>query len=311
MKSKIKSMAGILKAVTLILAALLLTEAGLKAQPVQLTLKEAINQALQANQDVRKARLDEENSRYKVDEVRGTALPQISGTGSLTYNPILQLSALPGDLAGQPGQTILVAFGQKWNAGAGVQLNQSLFDKSIFTGLKAARSTEEFYKLNTQLSEEQIIEMVANSYYQLQVQKQRLYVLDSNYNSTSRVRKVLQGQYDNGLARKIDVDRISVSISNIEAQRQQLRNTIKQAENQVKFLVGFPIQSAITIPDVVLKDIHPEVTDQTDSLILDERTEVMVLKKQTDPQMFYRYSSVLMAHVAIELVEVLTRQTNL
>ena len=36
-----------------------------------------------------------------------------------------------------------------------------------------------------------------------------------------------------------------------------------------------------------------------------------VLKKQTDPQMFYRYSSVLMAHVAIELVEVLTRQTNL
>lgn len=36
-----------------------------------------------------------------------------------------------------------------------------------------------------------------------------------------------------------------------------------------------------------------------------------VLKKQTDPQMFYRYSSVLMAHVAVELVEVLTRQSNL
>ncbi|MET0244759.1 MAG: TolC family protein, partial [Flavitalea sp.] len=85
-----------------------------------------------------------------------------------------------------------------------------------------------------------------------------------------------------GLARKIDVDRISVSISNIEAQRQQLRNTIKQAGNQVKFLVGVPIQSAINIPDVVLKDIHPEATDQTDSLLLDERTEIMVLKKQTE-----------------------------
>lgn len=36
-----------------------------------------------------------------------------------------------------------------------------------------------------------------------------------------------------------------------------------------------------------------------------------VLKKQTDPQMFYRYSSVLMTHVAVELVEVLTRQSNL
>lgn len=36
-----------------------------------------------------------------------------------------------------------------------------------------------------------------------------------------------------------------------------------------------------------------------------------VLKKQTDPEIFYQYSSVLMTHVAVELVEVMMRQTNL
>lgn len=36
-----------------------------------------------------------------------------------------------------------------------------------------------------------------------------------------------------------------------------------------------------------------------------------VLKKQTDPDMFYRYSTVLMTHVAVELVEVLMRQAAL
>lgn len=36
-----------------------------------------------------------------------------------------------------------------------------------------------------------------------------------------------------------------------------------------------------------------------------------VLKKQTDPEVFYRYSSVLMSHVAVELVEVLMRQGSL
>ncbi|KAF2012799.1 hypothetical protein BU24DRAFT_374597 [Aaosphaeria arxii CBS 175.79] len=36
-----------------------------------------------------------------------------------------------------------------------------------------------------------------------------------------------------------------------------------------------------------------------------------VLKKQTDPEIFYKYSSVLMAHVPIDLVEIMTRQTNL
>jgi hypothetical protein len=36
-----------------------------------------------------------------------------------------------------------------------------------------------------------------------------------------------------------------------------------------------------------------------------------VLKRQTDPEVFYRYSSVLMQHVATEFVEVLMRQANL
>ncbi|KAI7371687.1 hypothetical protein KC354_g375 [Hortaea werneckii] len=41
-------------------------------------------------------------------------------------------------------------------------------------------------------------------------------------------------------------------------------------------------------------------------------TEAMtVLKKQTEPEMFYRYSAVLMAHVAVDLVEVLMRQGQL
>jgi len=36
-----------------------------------------------------------------------------------------------------------------------------------------------------------------------------------------------------------------------------------------------------------------------------------VLKRQTDPDVFYRYSSVLMTHVATDLVEILMRQANL
>lgn len=36
-----------------------------------------------------------------------------------------------------------------------------------------------------------------------------------------------------------------------------------------------------------------------------------VLKKQTDPEIFYRYSTVLMAHAAIELVDIMMRQSHL
>src|SRR6478672_9589812 len=164
-----------------------------------LTLKDALKYALKTSQNVRKAQLDVENSQYKIDEVRARALPQLSGSGGLTYNPILQQSALPGDFFGQPGKTVLVAFGQKWNANAAVSLSQTLFDNSVFTGLKAARTTAEFYRLNSQLTDEQIIEQVATSYYQVLVQRQKVGVIDSTIKNTLKVQSVLQSLYENGL----------------------------------------------------------------------------------------------------------------
>ena len=108
---------------------LLINQTALCQQPL-LDLSKALQYALNASQTTRKAALDAENAVYKNEEARGKAMPQISATGSMNYNPILQLTALPGELAGQPGKTLLIAFGQKWNTGASVALSQSLFDKS-------------------------------------------------------------------------------------------------------------------------------------------------------------------------------------
>ena len=253
-------------------------------EPVTLTLKDALNYALQANQNARKARLDVENSQYRIDEVKSRALPQINGSGSLTYNPLLQQSALPNIFGPNPNpnETILIAFGQKWNANAGVSLSQAIFDQSVLTGLKAARTTEEFYRLNAQLTEEQIIEQVATNYYQVLVQREALTVLDTTIKNTTRVQQILQGQYENGLARKIDVDRIAVSITNLQANRQQLINGIAQVENALKFYMGMPVQTPIVIPAVAQNTIHPQAVLMSDSLDVSGRTEIRLLERQED-----------------------------
>src|SRR5918993_563430 len=98
-------------AVIFAMIALVLVTSTSQAQTEQLDLKQSIQYALKANQTIRKAKIDVENSKYQIDEVRAGALPQVNGSGSLTYNPLLQLSALPGELVGQPGQPVLVAFG--------------------------------------------------------------------------------------------------------------------------------------------------------------------------------------------------------
>jgi outer membrane protein len=244
-----------------------------------LTLKAAITYALENKADAKKARLSVENSEYQIDEVRSRALPQISANGSLTYNPILQTNVIDGSAFGAPGTTIQASFGQKWTSGAGVSLSQTLFDQSVFTGLRAAKSTREFYQINNQLTEEQVIERVANNYYSVYVQRERLILLDSNYVNTSKVRDIVKGQFDNGLAKKIDLDRIIVKMSNIDTERQQIINQIQLQENALKFFMGMPIETKIVIPQTEF-EVTPQVLTETPNTA--NRTEYLLLKKQEE-----------------------------
>lgn len=264
----------------LLLLLLLVTGIGVNAQEQVLSLPVALKYALKASQTARKAQLEIENGEYKIEEVRSRALPQLSGSGSLTYNPILQLTPLPGEVLGRPGETLLVAFGQKWNSGASVSLSQALFDQSVFTGLKAAKSTQEYYRITAQLTDEQLIEQVANTYYQVLVQKHKITVLDSTITNTQKVQAIIKGQFDAGLARKIDLDRVAVNITNLQSQRQQLTNAVTLQENQLKYAMGMPIQTPIQLPPVDFGRIHPEVFTVVDSLDVNGRSEMKLLHKQ-------------------------------
>ena len=253
------------------------------AQVTTLTLKDALNYALQNKADAKKAKLQVENSEYKIQEIRSRALPQISANGNLTHNPIIQTTVIDGAGFGQPGTTIQAAFGQKWTSTAGVSLTQAIFDQSVFTGLRAAKSTREFYQINDQLTEEQVIERVANNYYSVYVQRERLVLLDSNYVNTTKVRDIVKGQFDNGLAKKIDLDRIIVKMSNIDTERQQIKNQITLQENALKFYMGMPIETVIDMPKEKFEVVPASLTELPN---IENRTEYLLLKKQEELLIF-------------------------
>lgn len=269
---------------------LLLTTGMLHAQQKtqELTLKDAISYALQNKAEARKAKLSIENGEYEIAEIRARALPQITANGNLTYNPIIQLNAVNFGAGTQ-----LLAFGQKWSSTAGVNLEQAIFDQAVFTGLKAARSTREFYQINAQLTEEDVIERVANNYYQVFVQRQQLAVIDSTYANTTKVRNIIQGQFDNGLARKIDLDRMNVNLSNINTQRQQLINAVQLQENALKFYMGMPINTPITLATEKLEiapmnlDETPDTTQRTQYQLLKKQEELLVLQRKSVVAEYY------------------------
>src|SRR3546814_8706363 len=78
--------------IRLIIAALFAGIIGVQIVSAQevLTLKDALNYALNNASVVRKARLEIEGGRHKVSEVRAGALPQIDATSTLTNNLLVQ-----------------------------------------------------------------------------------------------------------------------------------------------------------------------------------------------------------------------------
>lgn len=257
------------------IAAIVLFSFGTTKAQTELTLKDAVDYALKHKVDAVKAGLDIENSEHRIAEVRANALPQINGQSGLTYNAKLQQMAL--DFG---GQTQVIRMGSPWQANSAVQLDQQIFNMSVFQGLKAAKSTKEFYILNAALTEEQIVEKVANSYYEVFKTKSQIKTMERTIQNTTRVRNVIASLEENGLAKKIDLDRINVTLNNLNSSMVQLNNAVKLQENALKYLIGMDIAAPIVLPESTFD--APQNMYVKDAFNINTRTEIQLLERQGD-----------------------------
>ncbi len=266
----------------ILVAATVMCTQSLNAQET-VTLNDAVKYALEHKSEAVKARLEIENSSYKIAEVRSNALPQVNASGGLTYNAILQQMAL-----NMGGQTMVIKMGQPWQSQAAVQLDQQIFNLAVFQGLKAAKSTKEFYIINAELTDEQIIEKVANSYYDVFKTKSQIKTIENTIANTTRVRNVLNSLFENGLAKKIDIDRMNVSLNNLSSSKQQLQNALTLQENSLKYLIGMEISNPIVLSENTFEienfahlEKPTNINNRTEMLLLDKQGDLLRLNKKS------------------------------
>jgi len=271
----------------------ILNSAAASAQ--SLTLQEALSYAMKNGEAVRKANLDIILGDLQVKEVRAGALPQIDGTVNLNYNVLAQQFILPAEfMGGEPGQFVAVQAGTTWNSLAQVQLNQQIFNQQVFTGLKAAKATKEYYRLAAQLAEENLLQQVATSYYQVIITREQLAVIDANIERVNQLEKTVGSQYELGLARKIDLDRVRVNRSNLQAQREELLSAISQQQNLLKYYMGMPVTEPISIPETSLDELEATVQAQVlePEVNVSRLSQYLVLKKQEELLDFQRRANI-------------------
>jgi len=264
--------------------------------PDTLTLKESIQIGLDNNRTLKKAILDEEKAKYQRNEIRGAGLPQFSAYGQ--YNNFLDVfpQAVPGGIfGGNPNEIQVISLGVPQSLKAGFELNQLIFSNSYLIGLKAAKTGEEFYRILAEQSEEDVIHEISMNYLgviQLELQKENLL---ANIDQLQSLQKILQSQYDNDLARKVDLNRVKVNLTSIQSELENLEIAIYQQEGYLKLLMGIPVDSEINL-DQSLANMNQTVKEfQVQDFNIFDRKDIQVLGVQ-EKLYEYEYKNIKAAH---------------
>lgn len=228
-----------------------LAQAQEPATKVALSLQEAVKYAIEHNEDVAKANLDQRIGQQVVREAKSNGLPQVTGYGTLDYYPALPTQILPGALAGRE-EDIAVKFGKDFNSSAGLEFSQMLFSKSYFVGLEAAKSTKDLYRLRAEMAEEDVMYNVGTAYFGVLQTQEQFNNINANLEKLAQLEKILTLQYQNDMVKKVDVSRVKVNITNLQTQKEALLTTLEQQKNMLKFFMGMPLDQDIDLADATI-----------------------------------------------------------
>ena len=233
------------------------------------SLSDCINYAYLHQDSVVNAGLDVKSADYRVKEITGQGLPQISGSASFQdylktpsilfpnfedgIYDVLHTEGVKGSdgnviAARNSGESNFSIY-QPYNASLGLTLNQIIFDGSYLVGLKASKTYKELSQRMYIGSKIETNVNVTKAYYQVLVSGEQIKLLDANINQLKQQFDQTVQENKQGFVEKIDVDRITVQYNNLVTTRENTLRLLALNAQMLKFQMGMPIQDSLALKD--------------------------------------------------------------
>lgn len=242
----------------------------------EFSVQQAVDYAMKNNVNVKNALLQVKIQEQQNRAFTSAAYPHINASMGTTYNPAVATQVLPNfispatyqvlidegvkDGSGNPIQMpsdfgfIAAQFGTKFSATAGVTLTQLLFDGQVFVGLQARDAAIKLFQKGAEVTEEGIKTNIYKIYYQLAVSKTQIELLDANIALVEKNLRDTRIIYENGFREKLDVDKETVRLSNLQTEKQKLLNLVSNGYYALKMLMGMPINDELVLTDKVTEE---------------------------------------------------------
>lgn len=217
----------------------------------------------------------------RAKEALAAYLPTVTLTGSIDDNVKVQETVIPAGIFGP--EDIRVAFTKQFQVNPMAQLDQTVFDKSLITGLQANRYNKLQAELNIAKNEEAIIYNICKAYFQIAVYREQLELLRATSETYRGQMQIAEQQVNRGIILTKDLEKIKVNYNTSLAQIRTSETNLTLSQNQLKYEMGFPI-----LDQLIVKPITDETGDffvlSTDSLhnySVENRSDFKLLQVNT------------------------------
>lgn len=244
-----------------------------------------VNYALEHSRNIKKSAMQIQEAGFKQREIMAQGLPQIEGSAS--YSKMFLNVDIPESLYAMIPETYKPVLDQIGNidkmfiGSVGVQVTQLIYSQSYIVGLQTAKKSKELYSILKLKNEEDLIEEVAGGYYMTVSLMLQLETVKNSLRNLGKIHEIAELTYKNDLIKETDVNRLKVTITNLEVTKETIENAINTQINYLKALSGMPEDSTIEInsrPFIEGFDSTPVSVD----FRIDNIPSYMALMKQAD-----------------------------
>lgn len=263
----------------------------------KLSLEEAVSLAQKNNGRLKIQKLDEVDAENQLKEYYAIGMPKLSA--GVNYNHFIDIptSILPDfispsiysvlikeklipDRAINFGSGVPVQFGTKNNLTGKLDFSTLIFDGSFFVGLQAQKLYRELIKRQYRMTEADVRVTVTKAYLAALVTKEGITTLDNNINNLNKLLHDVGEVQKAGFAEKLDVDRIDLSLQNLQVEKEKLTRITEVTENVLKYQIGIDLKENITLTqtlDELLNKSYLEIMDPSVKLNKENRIEYQVM----------------------------------
>jgi outer membrane protein len=244
-----------------------------KAQQNQvqsMSLQQVIEIAKKNNYTILNSKLDQQMAGKKADEILASGLPQINATGS--FNNYLDIPVMLAPLSffnpkAPEGSYTAIKFGVPYTATGSITASQLIFDGTFFLGLKAAREYVNLARLGVKRTETEITAAVTKMYYAALLTEANINMLNNTLATLEKTLKDNRAYYQNGLSEKIDLNRLELSYSNTQIQRDKIIDQYTISIMVLKMQLGLSVKDSIVLTDNLEKLFTSEASSVVETKI--------------------------------------------